>query len=454
MMMLSEAAKALGAKLTGPDCQFEAVSTDTRNIQAGSLFVALKGERFDGHDYIQLAKQQGAVGVICDRDLDADIAYIKVHDTRMALGELAAYWRQKLKITVVGLTGSNGKTTVKEMLTAILSEVAEVASTRGNFNNDIGLPLTLLEMRGNHRYAVIEMGANHAGEIEYLTHLTKPDVAILNNAGPAHLEGFGSLQGVAQAKGEIFSGLTANGVAIINVDDEFADYWISLCDDHKKIFFGLDESAMITTSSELRSYQGEFILETPDGSIEISLPVPGLHNLKNALAASAAAIALNIDLETIKKGLEKFSGVKGRLQFYRGFSDALVIDDSYNANPMSFRVAIDVLATQQKTKILVLGDMGELGADAAELHFKTGEYAKQKGIDYLLATGKLGEYAAEGFGDHGQFYKNKSDLITDVKLQMNEGVAVLVKGSRSMHMEEVVTALTNNNDNSGASSCC
>jgi len=446
MMKLSDIATLFNSEEVIADAEITGVSTDSRTIEQGNLFVALHGENFDGHDYLNVVEEKGAIAVIVDRDVSLSIPVIKVKDTLIALGDMAAWWRQQLQIQVVGLTGSNGKTTVKDMLTSILSEVGNVTSTRGNFNNDIGLPLTMLQIKPEHEYAVIEMGANHAGEIAYLTRITQPDVAILNNAGAAHLEGFGSLQGVAEAKGEIFSGLSENGVAIINIDDRFADYWMSLCDDHKKIFFGLGAAADVTTTTVVENYTGCFVLNAADDEVEVCLNVLGVHNQKNALAASAAAIALGVDVVNIKKGLEKFTGVKGRLQLFRAANDSIVIDDSYNANPTSMRVAIDVLSQQQKTSVLVIGDMGELGSDAAELHAEIGEYAKEKNINILMTLGELSRNAAERFGENGIAYDEKQALVRDVSKKLEQGVAVLVKGSRSMHMEEVVDALVNKNN--------
>ena len=451
-MLISEVASIFNESFSGTDKEFESVSTDTRSLKAGDLFVALKGDNFDGHAYLELAAEKGAVAAIVDHDIESVLPIIKVQDTKLALGRLATYWRQQLEIKMIGLTGSNGKTTVKEMLFCILSEVGDVTATVGNFNNDIGLPLTLLKMKPEHDYAVIEMGANHIGEIAYLTQLTRPDIALLNNAAPAHLEGFGSLQGVADAKGEIFSGLSEDGIAIINLDDDFADYWISLCGDHKKIFFGLDGAADVTTSMKAENYDGVFLLHTCTGEIEIKLNVLGFHNLKNALAASAVAVAIGLDLETIKKGLEKFKGVKGRLQMNKAANDSVVIDDTYNANPASVRSAIDVLSAQKMKSILILGDMGELGADAEKLHAELGEYAKDKQINSLMTFGELSSFAAKSFGENGISYKEKEELIKDLKIQLNKKVAVLVKGSRSMHMEDVVAALINNNK--GNISCC
>ncbi|MDH5423644.1 MAG: UDP-N-acetylmuramoyl-tripeptide--D-alanyl-D-alanine ligase [Gammaproteobacteria bacterium] len=451
-MMISEVASIFNTKFSGEDKKFNSVSIDSRTLNPGDLFIALKGENFDGHEYLQLASEKGAVAAIVDRKIEADLPVIVVQDTKLALGRLATYWRQKLQLKIIGLTGSNGKTTVKEMLVCIFSELGSVTATAGNFNNDIGLPLTLLKMKPEHEFAVVEMGANHIGEIEYLTKLTRPDVALLNNAAPAHLEGFGSMQGVADAKGEIFSGLSNNGIAVINLDDKFADYWISLCDDHKKIFFGLDAAADVTSPVNADEYDGMFILQTAAGDIEITLNVLGLHNLKNALAASAVAVAFGVDLNVIKAGLEKFKGVKGRLQVNKMKNDSVVIDDSYNANPGSVKAAIDVLSQQQPRTILVLGDMGELGDNAGKLHAELGVYAREKEINCLMTYGEYSMFAAKSFGENGFSYANKQDLINDLKLELNEKVAVLVKGSRSVHMEDVVAELIDNNP--GAVSCC
>lgn len=451
-MLISEVAKLFDQTITGADCVFKSVSTDTRSLKSGDLFIALKGDNFDGHAYLELAAEKGAVAAIVDHDIDSKMPTIKVRDTKLALGRLSAYWRKQLDIKMVGLTGSNGKTTVKEMLVCILSEVGSVSATAGNFNNDIGLPLTLLNISPENQYGVIEMGANHLGEIAYLTELTSPDVALLNNAAPAHLEGFGSLQGVVDAKGEIFSGLNDSGIAVINMDDDYSDYWASMCGDHKKIFFGLDTAADVTTSVVQGEYDGVFVLKTTSGEIEVQLHVLGLHNLKNALAASAVSIALGIELEAIKKGLENFQGVKGRLQINYAANDSLVIDDTYNANPASVKAAIDVLSTQKLKTVFVLGDMGELGSDAEQLHADLGTYAKDKKINCLMTLGELSGLAAKSFGDNASSYIEKEKLIKDLKIHLNEKVAVLVKGSRSMHMEDVVAAVINKK--SGSTSCC
>jgi len=451
-MKLSDVANLFNNKIEVPTLAFESVSTDTRTIEPGALFVALRGDNFDGHDYLDLAAEKGAIAALVDCECEATIPLIKTEDTKLALGTLAAHWRQQLDLKVIGLTGSNGKTTVKEMLTSIFSEVGNVTSTAGNFNNDIGLPLTLLKIKPEHEYAVIEMGANHKNEIAYLTNLTRPDVALLNNAGPAHLEGFGSLQGVAEAKAEIFSGLSSEGVAIINRDDQFAEYWASVCSDYKTMSFGLSKTADVRTDIDEEDYSGAFVLNTPVGSIDIELNVLGLHNLKNALAASAVAVASEVNLQAIQTGLQKFNGVKGRLQLNKAANDSLIIDDSYNANPASVRAAIDVLSAQKMKSILVLGDMGELGENAVELHAELGRYAKEKNIDQLMSFGDLSSHAAQSFGENGISFKEKKELIAVAKKQLEEKVAVLVKGSRGMHMEDVVAALTENN--SGATSCC
>ncbi|MDH5394001.1 MAG: UDP-N-acetylmuramoyl-tripeptide--D-alanyl-D-alanine ligase [Gammaproteobacteria bacterium] len=451
-MKISDVARLFKAEINADDVHIKSVSTDTRSIEAGALFVALKGENFDAHDYLDLAAEKGAIAALVDHDVQTALPTIRVKDTRLALGQLASYWRQQLNIKVVGLTGSNGKTTVKEMLSCILSEVGSVVATAGNYNNDIGLPLTLLRMKPEHEFAVIEMGANHIGEIAYLTQLTKPDVALLNNAAPAHLEGFGSMQGIADAKGEIFSGLTEKGVAVINMDDHYADYWTSLCDDHKKIFFGLNDAADVSAQCDESKYNGVFALKVNAEEVTVKLSVLGFHNLKNALAASAAASALGIDIAAIKKGLENFKGVKGRLQVNPVMNDSVVIDDSYNANPASVKAAIDVLSSQQKESILILGDMGELGQDAGKLHADIGQYAKDKNINKLMTFGQLSAFAVQSFGENGFSYEDKNELIKDVKKQLKQGVAVLVKGSRSMHMEDVVAALIEDNS-PGAASC-
>lgn len=452
MMRLSEAALATDGLLIGVDVEFCCVGTDSRAIKKGQLFVALKGENFDGHEYAAQSLEQGASSVLVSEPLNVGPAVV-VKDTRLALGDLAAYWRAKFEIPVVAITGSNGKTTVKEMLAAILKvatgDDASVLATQGNLNNDIGLPMTMLNLDKQHRYAVLEMGMNHTGELSYLTRLAKPNIALVNNAGNAHIGELGSVEAIANAKGEIFEGLVDGGTAIINADDVFAGLWKSLASNHKQVTFGLKAKADVTATYELHAANSDIELITPKGTAKFSLPAPGVHNVSNALAASAAALALNISLEKIATGLSNFAGVKGRLQAKQGFAGAKVIDDTYNANPMSMKAAIDVLKASAGQRIFVMGDMAELGADAASMHAEIGAYAKTAGIEKFYALGALTKNAVTAFGANSIHFETVETLAESLKSMMNAETTVLVKGSRSMRMERVVEAIqlaqTNNN---------
>ncbi len=445
----SEIAALLHGQLRGADALISSVSTDSRNLRAGDLFIALHGPNFDGHDYLAAARERGAAAALVSRLQDDALPQIVVADTRLALGRLASVCRAELAIPVLAVTGSNGKTTVKEMLAAILARRGAVLATRGNLNNDIGVPLTLLRLRPEHRYAVIEMGANHPGEIDYVAGLTAPTVALVTNAGPAHLEGFGSLEGVARAKGEIYQNLAAGGVAVINADDTYAGLWRELAADHHQISFGLRADADVNApadSIQLHMHNSScvmhFVMRTPDGELELALPLPGRHNVMNALAASAAALAAGAHLNDIKEGLEAMTAVAGRLHMRIGLRGAHVLDDTYNANPASLQAGLDVLAACTGEKWLVLGDMGELGNDTAGLHVRAGEQARAAGIDRLFAIGEQSRGAARAFGV-AQHFDSIEALIAALRGTLHAGVSVLVKGSRFMHMERVVEALLN-----------
>lgn len=456
MMTLAEAARAIGGHVEGVDLTFHAVTTDSRKIAAGELFVALKGERFDGHDYVAQCFEQGAVAAMVSAigDQPSSKPLLVVPDTRLGLGDLAAHWRGKFAIPLAAVTGSNGKTTVKEMLASILRTASgseAVLATEGNLNNDIGLPLTLFKLTSRHRYAVIEMGMNHPGEISYLTRIANPTVALINNAMPAHLEGLGSMEAVARAKGEIFEGLAADGTAAINADDAFAPLWKQLAAPHKLVTFGLEQAADVGADYQLLPESSEVTLKTPQGSIALRLVVPGLHNVRNAVAAATAALAMGVSLTDIAAGLGEFGGVKGRLQRKAGCCGATVIDDTYNANPASMRAAIQVLAKVPGKRIFVMGDMGELGSDAPRLHGEIGEAAKAAGIDRLYALGELSGGAVRAFGASARQFNSVESLWEGLKGELDANTTVLVKGSRFMRMERVVEKLIGHKE---ASSCC
>ena len=446
-MTVQEAARALDAEWCGEDAFFTGVSTDSRMVGCGDLFVALKGKKFDGHEFVAVAKKKGAVAaMVCQGsetgNQESGIPLILVKDTRLGLGQLAAYWRGRFTVPLVAVTGSNGKTTVKEMIASILRQTAgsadRVLATEGNLNNDIGVPQMLLRLRAQHAYAVIEMGMNHAGEIAYLTGLARPSVALITNAGTAHLEGLGSVEAVARAKGEVFEGLDQMGVAIINADDPYAPLWRKLAGSRRVVDFGLGAGATVSACYQLNLLNSTMTLTLPDGVEEVELQVPGEHNVRNALAAAAATAAMGIGKETIALGLSRFSGVKGRMQKKRGLHEAMVIDDSYNANPESVRAALAVLAAVPGKKILVLGDMGELGGNAVVLHERIGEEARLAGVDRLFAVGELSAHTVAKFGAGARHFERIEELLAEVRTQLTADVTVLVKGSRFMQMERVV----------------
>jgi len=444
MLDIDTAALEIGAGRRGPGASFDGVSTDSRQVSHGDLFVALKGDRFDGHEFVDQALELGAVAAMVsepERVKHPQARLIIVDDTRIGLGQLAKCWRARFPIQLVAVTGSNGKTTVKEMLANALRAAAgdnAVLATAGNLNNDIGVPLMLLRLRSHHRYAVIEMGMNHLGEISYLTGLAAPTVALVNNAGIAHIGEVGSREAIAQAKGEIYAGLDAAGIAVINADDAFADYWRGLNGERRVIDFGLDKPAQVRGSWQADSHGSLMTVRTPESSYEVRLQVPGAHNVRNALAACAAAYALRIVPQAVARGLAEFEGAKGRLQRKRGRGGGVLIDDTYNANPDSTRAAIAVLAAARGRRILVLGDMGELGAQGTELHAAVGKVAKEAGIDALLTLGELSAAASSAFGAGGRHFTDPAALEAALEDMLGPDVTVLVKGSRFMRMERVV----------------
>ncbi|RTE65191.1 UDP-N-acetylmuramoyl-tripeptide--D-alanyl-D-alanine ligase [Amphritea opalescens] len=455
---LSELTGPLSARLVGGSCAVLGVSTDTRNIQAGDLFVALRGEHFDAHDFVVQAVADGAVAVVVEREVEVDVPQLVVSNTRMALGNLAAFNRARFSGSMFAVTGSSGKTTVKEMLASINRLRGQTLATQGNLNNDIGVPLTLLRLSAGDQYAVIEMGASGAHEIAYSTHLAKPDVAILNNAFGAHLEGFGSLRGVVLAKAEIFEGLSANGTAIVNLDDPHADVWLGMLSQQPRLTFSItDEEASVFASNIRLQANGcyAFDLNYQGAQYPVSLALMGRHNIANALAAAAAVLADGCQPTVAAEGLSLCQGVAGRMRPIQLNETTLVIDDSYNANPDAVKAALDTLAELEGDQVLVLGDMGELGADAEQKHREVGEYAAKKGIDRLLSCGVLSRAANESFmaagGQHAEHFSDKTALLTYVQQLPACPRVLLIKGSRSAGMDQIVTGLTNDGSTDGGS---
>jgi len=391
------------------------INTDTRSICSGEVFLALKGPNFDGHKFIAQAKQNGAIGVIVQHKVDVDIPQFIVADTRLALGIIGGAVMAQVAPKTIAITGSVGKTTVKEMCAAILSVHGDVLATKGNFNNDIGVPLTLLRLEPQHRFAVIELGANHLGEIAYTTAMTKPDVAVVCNVAAAHLEGFGSLMGVAKAKGEIFDGLKDDGVAIVNCDSEFSQYWL-------------------------------FTLCTKNAQIPVKLALPGKHNISNALIAAALTSEFDVTLEDIANALATMGDVKGRVNLINVSDLLTVVDDTYNANVKSVKAAIDLLSDMQGHRILALGDMGELGEEARQYHQEVGEYALEQGINELFTLGVLSRYASDVYGLPNRHFSNREQMLQQIQTsikKVDKKTTIVVKGSRSSRMELLVTDLVN-----------
>jgi len=441
--LLSEATLAVSGQLRGSDVRFEGVSTDSRTVQQGELFVALKGPHFDGHNFIPDAIVKGVAGVLVSDESDVDVPQIVVKDTQLALGQLAASWRNQFSIPIIAVTGSNGKTTVKEMIASILKQQGSVLSTRGNLNNEIGVPLTLLHLLSSHDSAVIEAGASHAGDIAYLTQFIRPTVSVVTNASGAHLEGFGSVDVVARTKGEIYEFLDERGTAVINADDEFAPLWQSLAGNRKVMTFGMKKDADVrgeickTDNNKLTS----LTITTKDDECSVMLSLAGVHNAMNALAATAAACALGVPLDVIKLGLESVKAVPGRLQWVDAIKGAQILDDTYNANPASLAVALDVLATCIGDHYLALGDMAELGIESERLHQQAGRQARESGVHRLYAVGEYSRHAVEAFGDQGWHFSGQDQLVNRLREDLDNNVTLLVKGSRSSRMDKVVSAL-------------
>lgn len=440
-MQLSQAATVLAGRMRGDDVAFRGVSTDSRRPASGALFFALQGPNFDGHAFLDRACGQGAVAATVTHYTATDMPQLEVPDTRLALGQLSAWWRGQFTLPVVAITGSNGKTTVRAMTEAILSGCGVALSTQGNLNNDIGLPLTLARLGSSDQYAILEMGASHPGEIDYLAGLARPTIAVITNAGPAHLEGFGDLEGVAKAKGELFARLDATGTAVINADDPYALLWRSLASHCNVIEFGLERAADVTADWQGDTSGSDIRLRATGGELDLRLPLPGRHNVLNALAATAVSLAAGADLPAVRRGLESLSPVAGRFKRYGLPGDITLIDDSYNANPGSLQAALDVLALSAGERWLVLGDMGELGNTGAELHAAAGRMARAAGVSRLFTLGELARHAIATFAGEGRSFDSHESLLDALRAALSGPLTILVKGSRSMRMERVVTAL-------------
>jgi len=449
-MSLQQAATATGGCLTGTNTHFSHVVTDSRESVRDGLFVALRGPSFDGHEYAGKAMADGAAACMLEYYLPDISPAIQVGSCLEGLGRLAADWRRRIPAKVCAVTGSNGKTTVKEMLAAILRQRACVTSTLGNRNNDIGMPLTLLQVTPKDRYAVVEMGMNHPGEIARLSQLAAPDVAIITNAAPAHLESLGTVDTVAAAKAEIFQGLSEQGVAVINSDSPYAHYWRQQAKGHQLLLFGN------STDADVCAVDGpdqQWQLQIEQDRAPVRLQVPGRHNRCNALAAAAAAHALGMEIADIASGLAACQAVPGRMQLRSTCSGAQLYDDSYNANPQSLRVALEVMASYPGKRILVLGDMAELGTQSAVLHADCGQMAADFGIDLLFGLGSRVRNTCRVFGEAAMAFDDVASLLSALRPQLDASTLVLVKGSRCMHMEAVVAALCEPAKTTGVASC-
>ena len=449
-LQLSNIAQAVNGRLSGDNLTVIGAGIDTRTLQPGNLYIAIKGQHFDGHDFAEQAMQAGAAAMLVSRLLPVSLPQIVVTDTHLALAELAGFWRKQLPVKIAGVTGSNGKTSVKEMIAAIFATQGNTLFTQGNLNNDIGVPLTLLRLNDSHRFAVIEMGANHPGEIAYTSHYVQANVSVITNVGPAHIEGFGSIQGVANTKAEIFENLRPEGIAVLNRDDVFYDFWrTEKVGSRQTISFGLTHSADVRAENirsqlDSQGFTTHFDLNTQNGSQAIQLKLAGEHNVKNALAAAAVALQFGISLSAIKQGLEQMKPVTGRMQTLLGKKGNIVIDDTYNANPSSLKAALDSVKKAQQPIWLALGAFGELGSDSANIHTEMGAMIKALSVERLFATGELARNTVAAFGENGRFFDQQAELIDALEKAVTGQEIILIKGSRSQKMENVAAALVDN----------
>jgi UDP-N-acetylmuramoyl-tripeptide--D-alanyl-D-alanine ligase len=474
-LSLAQVATQLGVELIGEDVNFSQINVNTRTLQPGDLFVAIRGDHFDAHQFIKQAAAKGACGLVVETDINLQLPGIIVKDTRLALGYIASLWRSCFSLPVVAVTGSCGKTTVKEMISAIFNVRfgEKVLSTRGNLNNEIGVPLTLMRLNNEHQVAVIEMGANHQGEIAHLVNLLQPDIAVITNCAHAHIEGFGSIDNVAKAKGEIFSSLVNTGTAIINADDEYADYWIKLCQTITKESgrqlevktFGLNDTADVSATYHQTEAELAITLTAEQGTATIYLHQLGKHNVYNALAATAVTLAAGCELREVKQGLESFINVSGRLEHKQGINGSLIFDDTYNANPDSVKAGIEAIHHIPGNMIVILGDMAELGESSESIHYQLGTDLAEWELAQLYTFGQLSQATCKGFNhsrskkhktESAHCFATKEELIKALSKEINSSSVILVKGSRSMGMESVVAAieLDQNKKLRGCHSCC
>lgn len=441
-LTVTDIGKHLGCDYQGPALAVTGAAIDSRKLKKGDLFIALPGSQVDGHDFLAHAREAGAVAALVSKPVNDPLPQLLVKDAVAAFGKLATFWRQQSPAKVIAITGSNGKTTLKEMISAMLAQQHHVIATQGNLNNELGVPLTLCRLKSQHQYAVIEMGANHHGEIEKLVAMAQPQVAIINNVAAAHLEGFGSLEGVAKAKGEIYTGLAADGVAVVNADMPYQAIWQPLIGDRQTLTFGLENNADVTALDCQTTPVGSHFMVQLDGVNHfVSLPLPGRHNVANALAAMTVCHALGIEPSAMIKGLASIKAVPHRLQLRPTKQQALLIDDTYNANPGSFGQALQTLKSFPGQRWLVLGDFGELGPDSQQIHQQMGRDAKTAEVHRLLTVGIQSAEAAAQFGDNAEHFADRDSLQSYLQQNLQAGVTCLIKGSRFMQLDKLADAL-------------
>jgi len=439
---LKQIAEIVSADMPIVDVTVTGAVIDSRKVTPGDLFIAFKGEHVDGHEYIAKARESGAVAALVSEYQDDELPQIKVDDVRVAFGQIARAWLAECKAKVVAITGSNGKTSLKEMVKAILADVGTVSATQGNLNNDLGVPLTVCRIDKNDDYAVIEMGTNHPGEIAYLMSIVSPDVSVINNIAAAHLEGLGSEEGIAREKGSIYEGLKQNGVAVVNADMPYDSIWQPLIADRKTIRFALQNNADIYAEYiQPEPASSHFLVHIDGVNHHMTLPLPGLHNVSNALAAIAVSVALDIPVDAMVRGLNKIQAVPHRLQMRKGLSDSRLIDDTYNANPGSYLRALETLAGFQEPRWLVLGDFGELGDEADAIHQTMGLQAKSAGVTTLFTVGEKSQLAAAAFGDNAIHFEDVQTLQQLLQNTLTADVTCLIKGSRFMQLDKLADAL-------------